>query len=268
MNLEKRRIIEQIVQQANDAYAELEKSKKTVKDWKDFGLKIRGIYRSYYKANDLYSEAMQDILSGKRRNLNPEIIDGNYGLRAVALSEKDTVTIKEDKMKSETRMRIRNSGYNDKSIKFLMDKEKIIIEILNQANRAHLELQKSEKTKEDWQTFGRAIEGIYRSYAYLDKEVYSAAMLDIVSGKVKDIHPEILDGNYGLRTVALSQKETKQTLEIARDIAKKHGKQHAKRYVKGVPTCLAWACNELEERKKQVKENFKYVIDVVVKQTY
>ena len=149
MNLQKREIIEQIVEQANDAYAELENTKKTAKDWKDFGLRMKGIYMSYYKADDLCSEAMRDILSGKRRNLNPEIIDGNFGFR----------------------------------------------------------------------------------------------------------------------TIALSGKDTQRTLQVAREISKKFGQEHAKRYVKGVPTCLAWACNELEERKKQVKKNFEDFTDIVVKQT-
>ena len=148
-----------------------------------------------------------------------------------------------------------------------LQKRNIIEQIIKEANDAYMELDKSKKTKKDWEDFGKRLKGIYRSY-HKANAMYSEAMCDILSGKRKNINPEIIDGNYGLRTIALTDKDTKNTLEIAKTISKVHGKENAKYYTIGVPASIAWACNELEERKKQVKENFKDAIDVVVKQTY
>lgn len=147
-----------------------------------------------------------------------------------------------------------------------LPKREIIEQIVHEAQEAYKELEKSKKSTKDWEDFGKRLKGIYRSY-HKTNSLYSEAMSDILSGKRKNINPEIIGGNYGFRTIALTDKDTQNALETAKAIAKEHGKENAKYYVKGVPACIAWACNELEERKKQIKENFEDLTDIIVKQS-
>ena len=144
--------------------------------------------------------------------------------------------------------------------------KKIIREIIDQANLAYAELIMSEKSNEDWKSYGKEIEGIYRSY-YKTNDLYSLAMMEILSGKVENVDPEILDGNYGFRKCALIQDDVQETMDIAKEIAKKHGKEHARYYVKGLPVCLRWACNEVEERKKNVDKFFDNAVEIMEKQS-
>ena len=145
-------------------------------------------------------------------------------------------------------------------------KREIIEQIVHAAQEAYNELEKSQKNQKDWEDFGKRLKGIYRIY-HKTSDLHSEAMHDILSGKRKNINPEIVGGNYGFRTIALTDKDTQNALKTAKAIAKEHGKENAKYYVNGVPACIAWACNELEERKKLVKENFDELTDIMVKQS-
>lgn len=74
-------IVKEIMDQANAAYKECQKTG----DWKAFGLRIKGIYKSYYRTNPLYTQAMLTILKSEpKNNAEAEIINGNYGFRAYA----------------------------------------------------------------------------------------------------------------------------------------------------------------------------------------
>jgi len=88
-------IVKEIMDQAYEAYKECEKTN----DWDSFGLRIKGIYRSYYRVNPTYTQACLTILQSTPKNdAESIIIGGNYGFRVHAakaseVARKDAIAI-------------------------------------------------------------------------------------------------------------------------------------------------------------------------------
>lgn len=94
--------------------------------------------------------------------------------------------------------------------------------------------------KEDYETFGKILFGIYKSYYSTASQEHTEAMSRILSAdvtKLTKVEAEIYAGNYGFKAHAAKNPIVKQGAEVARVILEEYGPEHAKTYLNGMNKC-------------------------------
>jgi len=136
--------------------------------------------------------------------------------------------------------------------------EDIVNEIMEQAIKYY---QKCQETG-DWEAFGKDMEGLYRSYTYGVKPIYTEAMLMILKSNPKvKVGREIVGGNYGFKVQA--HKASKVAYNDAILIKEKVGEDVARRYVVGMNPCDKYMIEQAKKAKEEIDDFVENAVRVI-----
>ena len=120
--------------------------------------------------------------------------------------------------------------------------------------------------KGDYETFGKIMFGIYRSYYATASQEHTEAMYRILCAdvtKLTEVEAEIYAGNYGLKAQAAKSPVVEDGAKVAREIIEKYGEEHAKTYLNGMNKCDRVIVVEKLKYAQRIEQVFKDVSKIV-----